>query len=34
VQALQDLLRAEMAQVEDDVAVDPSPFVDLRLLRA
>ena len=34
VQALQDLLRAEMAQVEDDVAVDSSPFVDLRLLGA
>ena len=34
VQPLVDLLRAEVAQVEQDVAVDPAPLVDLRLLGA
>ena len=34
VQALEDLLRAEVAQVEQHVAVDAAALVDLRLLRA
>ena len=34
VQALDDLLRAEVAQVEQDVAVDAAALVDLGLLRA
>ena len=33
-QALEDLLGAEVAQVEQDVAVDPAALVDLGLLRA
>ena len=34
VQALDDLLRAQVAQVEEDVPVHAAPVVDLRLLRA
>ena len=34
VQALEDLLRAEVAQVEQDVAVDARALVDLGLLGA
>ena len=34
VQALEDLLRAEVAQVEQDVAVEPAALVDLGLLGA
>ena len=33
-QALEDLLRAEVAQVEEDVAVDAAALVDLGLLGA
>ena len=34
MEALEDLLGAEVAEVEQDVAVEPAPRVDLRLLGA